>query len=63
MTSPRQAEPRWKSSPYCNNGSCVEVAALPGAQIGVRDNKQADGPVLRFSAQEWDEFVIRVKRD
>ncbi|GAA3471171.1 DUF397 domain-containing protein [Nonomuraea roseola] len=61
MTSLPQAAPRWKASRYCNNGNCLEVAVLPETLIGVRDSKQADSPVLRFTAEEWDEFVLRLK--
>ena len=49
---------RWvKSSLSFANGDCVEVASLPDGQIGVRDSKDANGPVLRFTAAEWKAFV------
>jgi hypothetical protein len=52
------AEPRWvKSSLSFANGDCVEVASLPDGQIGVRDSKDAAGPVLRFTPSEWKAFV------
>lgn len=51
----------WHTSSRCNNGNCVEVAALPSHMIGVRDNKDPQSPVLRFSAAEWESFVRRVK--
>jgi Domain of unknown function (DUF397) len=35
----------------------VEVASLPGDWVGVRDSKDPDGAVLRFSAGEWDAFL------
>jgi hypothetical protein len=38
------------------NGNCVEIADLGGA-IGVRNSRDPDGPVLRFSIQEWQAFV------
>jgi uncharacterized protein DUF397 len=40
---------------YCSN--CVEVASLPDGQIGVRDSKDPDGPVLRFTPGEWHAFL------
>jgi hypothetical protein len=50
--------PRWiKSSLSFSNGNCVEVASLPGAGIGVRDSKDAEGPVLRFTPDEWRAFL------
>ena len=50
--------PRWiKSSLSFSNGNCVEVASLPGGAIGVRDSKDAEGPVLRFTPDEWRAFL------
>jgi hypothetical protein len=34
----------------------VEVA-LGGAEVWVRDSKDAAGPVLRFTAAEWAAFL------
>jgi len=38
-----------KSSLSFSNGNCVEVASLPGGEIGVRDGRDPDGPVLTFT--------------
>lgn len=46
-----------KSSRSYANGNCVEVASLPDGQIGVRDSKNPDGPVLRFGPTEWSVFL------
>jgi hypothetical protein len=43
------------SGPYSDN--CVEVAALGGALVAIRDSTDPDGPVLAFTADEWDAFV------
>jgi hypothetical protein len=50
-----------KSSLSFSNGNCVEVAHLPGDQIGVRDSWHPEGPVLRFTPGEWDAFVSRAR--
>jgi len=50
-----------KSSLSFSNGNCVEVASLPGDQIGVRDSKDAEGPVLRFTPDEWHAFLGGVR--
>ena len=50
-----------KSSLSLSNGNCVEVASLPGDQIGVRDSKDAEGPVLRFTPDEWNAFLGGVR--
>lgn len=47
-----------RSGPYTDN--CVEVAFVDGA-IAVRDSKNPTGPVLLFTAGEWDAFVDGAK--
>jgi hypothetical protein len=39
------------------SGECVEIAELSGDQIGVRDSKDPDGPVLTFTRGEFRAFV------
>lgn len=39
------------------NGACVELAQLPGGGVAVRDSKDPDGPVLQFTAPEWQAFL------
>jgi hypothetical protein len=53
----------WMKSSYSGGSgdNCVEVAELPGGSIAVRDSKNANGPVLDFSADEWRAFVRTVK--
>lgn len=51
----------WRTSTRCGaNGMCVQFAELSGDDIGLRDSKSPDGPVLRFTKQEWREFVAGV---
>jgi hypothetical protein len=47
----------------CDNSgpNCVEVAVTPDGGRAVRDSKRADGPVLTFTASEWDAFVTSAK--
>jgi hypothetical protein len=55
-------DPHWvKSSLSFSNSNCVEVADLPGSQIGVRHSKDAQGPVLRFTPDEWQAFLGGVR--
>jgi hypothetical protein len=57
-----ESGPHWiKSSLSFALSNCVEVASLPGDQIGVRDSKDAKGPVLRFGSGEWDAFLGGVR--
>jgi Domain of unknown function (DUF397) len=46
-----------KSSLSFSNSNCVEVASLPDEKIGVRDSKDSEGPVLRFTSDEWHAFL------
>jgi hypothetical protein len=47
-----------RSGPWTDN--CVEVAFVDGA-VAVRDSKDPTGPVLVFTAGEWDAFVDGAK--
>ena len=54
--------PSWvKSSLSFSNGNCVEVASLPHDEIGVRNSRDADGSVLRFTPDEWHAFLGGVR--
>ena len=50
-----------KSSLSFANGNCVEVASLPAGEIGVRNSRDAGGPVLRFTPDEWHAFLGGVR--
>ncbi|HVB46098.1 MAG TPA: DUF397 domain-containing protein [Streptosporangiaceae bacterium] len=50
-----------KSSLSFSNGNCVEVANLPGGEIGVRHSKDTDRLVLRFTSDEWHAFLGGVR--
>jgi Domain of unknown function (DUF397) len=57
----RSAGLHWKKSSWsAENGNCVEVAELPGDNIGVRHSKDnAPGyPTLIFTLAEWSVFVM-----
>lgn len=52
----------WRTSSYSNNGTCVEVADLPDDSRLVRDTKHGErGPVLMYTAAEWQAFIAGVK--
>jgi hypothetical protein len=38
-------------------GNCVEVAFLRDGQVAIRNSRHPSGPVLVFTAGEWDAFV------
>ena len=50
----------WRTSRSCGGGNCVEVGAVEGG-IAVRDSKDPQGAVLRYTADEWRDFVAGAK--
>lgn len=50
----------WRTA-NCNQGACVEIAPLRD-QIAIRDSKNPAGPVLVYDKEEWQTFVVGVKR-
>lgn len=46
----------WQRSTRCEATSCVEARRI-GDEIQVRDSKTTDGPILRFTLEEWAAFV------
>lgn len=51
-----------KSSSSVGNGNCVEVAALEGGGVAMRNSRFPDGPALVFTAAEIEAFVDGAKR-
>lgn len=46
----------WGKSTYSGANGCVEMAFVDG-QVGVRDSKDPEGPMLVFTAHEWEAFL------
>jgi hypothetical protein len=42
------------------NGACVELAPVDG-MIAIRDSKDPDGPILRYTPAEWQAFLDGAK--
>jgi hypothetical protein len=52
----------WCKSSYSDpQANCVEVATLPDGGRAVRDSKDPNGPILRFTASQWRAFLDGVK--
>lgn len=62
MARPNEERPgsgsHWvKSSLSFSNGNCVEVANLSEGGVAVRNSRDPEGPVLRFTPDEWHAFL------
>jgi hypothetical protein len=57
-----KATPRFRKSTFsgASNANCVEVGFETSAVL-MRDSKDKDGPVLRFTVEEWKAFLAGVK--
>jgi hypothetical protein len=47
----------WRKSSYSDDqGECVEIA-MSDSVVGVRDSKNAAGPLLTFTDSTWQAFL------
>ena len=51
---------QWRKSTLSATNGCIELAFI-GDRIALRDSKQRRGPVLKFTAVEWDAFIGGVR--
>lgn len=49
----------FRGSKACSLGNCAQVSIGPDA-VHVRDSKDQDGPVLKFTYDEWAAFLAGV---
>ena len=52
----------WRTSSFSgNNGTCVELAALPDGHIAVRNSNHPDAGVVLFTRAEMSAWINGVK--
>jgi hypothetical protein len=53
---------KWRKSSYSssNGGECIEVAN--DSRVLVRDTKNGQSPILRFTPDSWRRLVEQIKR-
>jgi hypothetical protein len=57
-----ESRPVWRrSSRSYGSGACVEAAAWSGTRVDVRDSKNPQGVLLRFTPVQWNAFVAGVR--
>jgi hypothetical protein len=65
MLAPIPASVAWRKSSFSGSGGngdgCVEVAALPGGEVAVRDTKDRTRSPHQHSAPAWRAFLAGVR--
>jgi hypothetical protein len=51
----------WLKSRFCDTGACVEVATPESGTVLIRDSKDPDSPMLRFTEHDWDAILDGIK--
>lgn len=51
----------WVRSSFCTDNACVEVSGDEVDQVLVRHSKDSQGPILAFTADEWNAFIEGAK--
>ncbi|MDH2423867.1 DUF397 domain-containing protein [Sphaerisporangium sp. TRM90804] len=51
----------WLSAPGSVSDDRIEIAYLPGGAVALRNPADPAGTVLRYTAGEWNAFVLGVR--
>jgi uncharacterized protein DUF397 len=62
VTTPDPSIIRWRTSSFSgNNGTCVEVAALPDGHIAIRNSNHPDEGTILFTHAEINAWISGIK--
>lgn len=62
IDAPLLGDVTWRKSTASNpSGDCVELAALPGGAVALRNSRDPQGPALIYTPAEITAFVAGVK--
>jgi hypothetical protein len=50
----------WRKSTRSGANGCVEVN-LAAAEVGVRDSKDANSPIITFAPAAWQSFIEQIR--
>ncbi|MCT2587832.1 DUF397 domain-containing protein [Actinophytocola gossypii] len=59
MPAPIEFHTAWRKSSFSDEINCLEIAHGDGI-VGVRDSKNAGGPVLAFAPGRWALLIDRL---
>jgi predicted secreted Zn-dependent protease len=51
----------WRKSSYSSASGCVEVTGAD-SQVAIRHSKDPEGPILIFTAVQWQAFLDGVRQ-
>lgn len=60
MLEPQRGGLVWSTAAACGAHECVEVAPT-GSGVAIRDSKDPEGAILRYSKDEWNTFLSGAK--
>jgi uncharacterized protein DUF397 len=62
IDAPLLGEVSWRKATASNpSGDCVEVAALAGGEVAMRNSREPDGPALVYTPAEIAAFLAGAK--